>query len=1344
MDKFVTDVEFVIAREALKRDAEKAKQEIAGIGDTAEKVAERVEAEILEVSREQERLGSSSAASFQKQKTALDAVSNSYKEMLEDAIQVYGELSPRTQRYLQQLNQLDKESRDLAAAQGQLSTAFEKGDLTQRQYADASRALVIQQTRVERKIGEINGELQRNNAVESAAVGSIARKTAKLTQLRAQYERLSDAQRNHVQVGGKIREEYQRLTKEVDDLNSSLTGTKSEGIGKVFASVRGIAGTLGIAFGVQQLVSFGRELFEIAKQAEGVELAFARMGDTKALDRLREATKNTVSDLELMKLAVRADNFRIPMDVLAKGLEFAKRRATDTGQEVDYMVNSFVDGLGRKSTLVLDNLGISLVEIQEEVKKVGDFNIAVGNIITREMAKAGDSVDMLADKSGRLATIWENLKKELSRAFGRGLDADNIQRRTEFLQVPRLRLFDGATQEERDAIIADLREMKRQADDALKLKTEEYNSANAFLVDINAIEKQYGKSLKNIRADLQAQKEAAMEESQAINNALNNLLKKNEEIAVQERQGKGIFSIEELRQKISDLTSARDKLTDATKVAEMNKEIDALTEKLQKLSGSERKKEASASEKAADVETKARKKLIDQWVAMDADYLAKAMTKNEQEVQSVRNKYADFRKVAEEFNAKAKGEKISLDGLDESEQAAIEAIRYRQRTEALTTELQKHRELWEQYEDFKTATSAAHADERYADDLGKIKSFRSELEKQISDLTMKSITVGLTGGEEERLKALDTFLRSVEDKEQADRDARFKKAFTDYATFEQKRQKIVADAEADISALTAKGELERADERRKVRDKDLADLTEAYLKSQGDIKTLFEDFEKFGARGQLRLIDAAKRAFEQFKKETKLGAGELEILNKLFDEYLGKLERAAQGDFMGGIIGLSQELQGIVTQIGRMDQGLGQALQTIGQMAQSYIKISDIVAQIGDSVQGAGESSGNVWVAAIGAIVELVGTIWSAIAEGRKRRRAAEKAAQEDLANYQAQEIAGEREYQRLLRQRELIAAQAGKTSYRALVDQLEVLKAQTPEIEAAYNRIFAALQGDEFIDGKGYKHGTWFRKAKTWDVMASLAGSDYERLEQLYLQGKLKDTAKADFEALQSLREELEGLGLDVQDLQRQLAELLTGTTAEGLADGLTQLFQNGKMAAADFGKSFEEIMRNAITQTFKQTYLMDAMQPLYEELAELMSKGTPTDAEIARLRKLYEDVGLEASEYWKEVEKITGQKLTTGDGTNTGIAGRINRTIEESTASEILGFERARYDLAKRDLMVSEESIRVEKQLYDATLQSLRHQAAIEQNTADTVTELRTAVVELKAINKNTKQTSTSYDRP
>ena len=82
-----------------------------------------------------------------------------------------------------------------------------------------------------------------------------------------------------------------------------------------------------------------------------------------------------------MQTAVKADNFRIPMDVLAKGLEFAQRRAQATGESVDYMVDSFVTGLGRESVKILDNLGISSLELQEKTKELGSMAAAVGQIM---------------------------------------------------------------------------------------------------------------------------------------------------------------------------------------------------------------------------------------------------------------------------------------------------------------------------------------------------------------------------------------------------------------------------------------------------------------------------------------------------------------------------------------------------------------------------------------------------------------------------------------------------------------------------------------------------------------------------------------------------------------------------------------------------------------------------------------------------------------------------------------------------------------------------------------------------------------------------------------------------
>lgn len=206
----------------------------------------------------------------------------------------------------------------------------------------------------------------------------------------------------------------------LDDLEKGLKtaetkGTKAaERIKKSFGS---LAGTLGIGLGTAALVGFGKEAVMVAAKAEGVQTAFNRLNKPGLLDNLRKATRGTVSDLELMQVTIRAKNFKIPLDTLAKGLEFATNRAIQSGQSVDYLVNSIVDGIGRKSSLVLDNLGISASELQEELKKTGDFGKAAGVIMERGLSEAGEVADTTLTKIQRLNAEWENLKKETGSAL---------------------------------------------------------------------------------------------------------------------------------------------------------------------------------------------------------------------------------------------------------------------------------------------------------------------------------------------------------------------------------------------------------------------------------------------------------------------------------------------------------------------------------------------------------------------------------------------------------------------------------------------------------------------------------------------------------------------------------------------------------------------------------------------------------------------------------------------------------------------------------------------------------------------------------------------------------------
>lgn len=152
---------------------------------------------------------------------------------------------------------------------------------------------------------------------------------------------------------------------------------------------------------------------EMAAQADGVIKAFNAMDDPNLLDNLRKATKGTVNDVQLMTAAVQAKDFRIPLEDLGKYLQFAQLKAQQTGQSVDYMTDSIVTGLGRKSPMILDNLGISAAEISEKTKETGDFMQAVAKIVETQLAEAGDTYVSAADKAAQKTAEWENAQRRL-------------------------------------------------------------------------------------------------------------------------------------------------------------------------------------------------------------------------------------------------------------------------------------------------------------------------------------------------------------------------------------------------------------------------------------------------------------------------------------------------------------------------------------------------------------------------------------------------------------------------------------------------------------------------------------------------------------------------------------------------------------------------------------------------------------------------------------------------------------------------------------------------------------------------------------------------------------------
>jgi hypothetical protein len=198
----------------------------------------------------------------------------------------------------------------------------------------------------------------------------------------------------------KARGDIQGFGKKIDSMAS--------GFKKAFI---GVGAAIAGAFAADKILSLTKESYKLAAQAEDVERAFRALGRPGLLDDLRKAVNGTVSDFELMKAAVMANNFKIPLEQLAGYFKFAKTRAQETGQSVDYLVNSIVVGVARKSIPILDNLGISATDLRDKIQKTGDVGSAVGLIIEESFRKSGDAISGTLDKTLKMQTGLENFKE---------------------------------------------------------------------------------------------------------------------------------------------------------------------------------------------------------------------------------------------------------------------------------------------------------------------------------------------------------------------------------------------------------------------------------------------------------------------------------------------------------------------------------------------------------------------------------------------------------------------------------------------------------------------------------------------------------------------------------------------------------------------------------------------------------------------------------------------------------------------------------------------------------------------------------------------------------------------
>ena len=306
-------------------------------------------------------------------------------------------------------------------------------------------------------------ELGKMETVSKSAKGKVNELSAAFVEMKMMYKQMTDEEKAST-PGKALTESLDQLKTRLKDTKEQLADVKREmegtfdnvkipdagGLGD-FKDMMSVFGgnmmTKAAELGTQALSALGQEIVETTKksmqlsiESEGIRMAFERLNRPGLLDNLREATHGTVNDIQLMKAAVKFDDFNLPLDQLGTMLAFAQQKAKDTGQSIDYMVDSIVTGLGRQSVMILDNLGLSAADIKERMKETGDMTVAVGDIIREQMANAGDYVETASDRAARATAEYENqlveLGDQIRETFGVGsMEEFNMYLKTELAKT---------------------------------------------------------------------------------------------------------------------------------------------------------------------------------------------------------------------------------------------------------------------------------------------------------------------------------------------------------------------------------------------------------------------------------------------------------------------------------------------------------------------------------------------------------------------------------------------------------------------------------------------------------------------------------------------------------------------------------------------------------------------------------------------------------------------------------------------------------------------------------------------------------------------------------------------
>ncbi len=700
--------------------------------------------------------------------------------------------------------------------------------------------------------------------------------------------------------------------------------------------------------------------------------------------------------------------------------------------------------------------------------------------------------------------------------------------------------------------------------------------------------------------------------------------------------------------------------------------------------------------------------------------VAKQLDSDEQEVESVKLKYAEMRRLAERFNNDSKNKKLGLrvDGssLSRGEDAEISAIKYKQDTEKLKLSLDKQKELYDRFEAYKAELGNKAANERFGSEVNTAKKYADVLQDEYDKVLKEGSKTGFTGAMNERLKYLEKGINAeavLENKKQED----LMKSLLD---FDKRRTALTDKYNADKADIITKGGGKDLDILDKNYKEQLAKLGDTHLQELDAFKLLYAGIDRLSDENALKVVGNAEDALKTLKGKGIVISKELEAeLKRLFAD----TRRSLADRLPDRLIAVANQIDNIAGVVGDLDETFGKVLGTLG----------NVVGQVGNikkgfndikNAQSTGDTLGSLeaGLGILGAGISIFQSVFKLF--DRSAQREEQAAYARDLQNKQTEAL------------------------NKALERQVALLdEVYGTERIAKYSEAIAQAQANE----KKYQDQLAGRLTLTGNAAIDKAIAEFNdtgKVDFFYksiieqLQSGGRNNLPTDIASLQALLDEGKldaATSTIVQNLiqaNKTAQELANNLRAETVGTGLSTIVDEFITDLTDGMDGVEGSLQNAIRRGLlnglKSDLTQKYIQEFYAQLDNALKDGQISSEEDEQLKELYKA----AEEYGKQ--KLDYINSVAPDSDNGGqqdtLKGRIE-SITSNQADKLEGVFRAvQVNGIKTNALLMEGNNWM-SQTYQVVTGNLAELVKITANTgrtADNTERLRAVEDSLKSIDK------------